>query len=73
MTETTAFQTTCELLEQLTTMTRAEARGTVRITLKEAGIDPRRATVAAAPSQSRGSSPPPSARRPAPDPRSRRP
>lgn len=46
MTETIAFQTACELLEQLTIMTRAEARGTVRITLKEAGVDPCLATPA---------------------------
>jgi len=37
--ESTAFGFTCEELERATSLDRLEARGTVRIALKEAGLD----------------------------------
>lgn len=40
MSETIIFDTVCEQLEQRTSMDRLEARGTVRIALKGAGLDP---------------------------------
>jgi hypothetical protein len=40
MAELTAFDHVCEKLEQLTAFSRLEARGTIRIALKEAGLDP---------------------------------
>jgi len=40
MADLTAFEQTCEGLEQLTELSRLEARGTLRIALKEAGLDP---------------------------------
>lgn len=39
-----AFEVVCEALESLTKMTRSEARGTVRITLKQIGLDPTHVT-----------------------------
>jgi hypothetical protein len=38
------FERVCETLEERTDMNRLEARGTVRIALKEAGLDPRHVT-----------------------------
>ncbi len=38
------FERVCEELEQRTEMNRLESRGTVRLALKEAGLDPRRVT-----------------------------
>lgn len=38
MSESRAFTLVCSELEQLTRMTRLEARGTVRLALKEAGL-----------------------------------
>jgi hypothetical protein len=46
MPDLTAFERACESLERLTQLSRIEARGTMRIALKEAGLDP--ATVKAA-------------------------
>ena len=40
MADLTAFEHACESLEQLTELSRLEARGTLRIALKEAGLDP---------------------------------
>lgn len=40
MADRTVFECACEVLEQLTQLSRLEARGTVRIALKEAGLDP---------------------------------
>lgn len=44
MADTTAFDFTCEALERLTSLDRLEARGTVRIALKQAGLEPRSVT-----------------------------
>ena len=41
MADLTAFEQACESLEQLTELSRLEARGTLRIALKEAGLDRR--------------------------------
>jgi hypothetical protein len=38
--ETRSFTSVCERLDSLTKLDRLEARGTVRLALKEAGIDP---------------------------------
>jgi hypothetical protein len=46
MADRAVFEQACESLEQLTPLSRLEARGTMRIVLKEAGLDP--ATVRAA-------------------------
>jgi hypothetical protein len=46
MADAQAFEFVCNELERLTKMTRLEARGTVRLALKEAGLAP--ATVRAA-------------------------
>jgi len=46
MADARAFEFVCDELERLTKMTRLEARGTVRLALKEAGLSP--ATVRAA-------------------------
>jgi hypothetical protein len=40
MAESSAFSVTCEALERGTSLDRLEARGTVRIALKQAGLDP---------------------------------
>ena len=40
MAELTAFDHACASLEELTQLSRLEARGTMRIALKEAGLDP---------------------------------
>jgi len=40
MADPTPFDHACDRLEQLTGFSRLEARGTVRIALKEAGLDP---------------------------------
>jgi hypothetical protein len=40
MADSTAFEHACSSLEELTQLSRLEARGTVRIALKEAGLDP---------------------------------
>jgi hypothetical protein len=40
MADLTAFEHACEGLEQLTELSRLETRGTLRIALKEAGLDP---------------------------------
>jgi hypothetical protein len=40
MADLTPFEHACERLEQLTGFSRLEARGTVRLALKEAGLDP---------------------------------
>jgi hypothetical protein len=39
MAETRAFTTVCEKLEGLTALDRLQARGTVRLALKQAGLD----------------------------------
>jgi hypothetical protein len=38
--ETRSFTVVCEMLESRTQLDRLEARGTIRLALKEAGIDP---------------------------------
>jgi hypothetical protein len=40
MSESRAFAHTCETLESRTPLNRLEARGTVRLALKEAGLEP---------------------------------
>ena len=40
MAELTVFEHACASLEELTQLSRLEARGTIRIALKEAGLDP---------------------------------
>lgn len=40
MAESNAFSVTCEALERETSFDRLEARGTVRLALKRAGLDP---------------------------------
>ncbi len=40
MDDSSAFAATCEALEALTSMSRLEARGTMRLALKEAGLEP---------------------------------
>jgi hypothetical protein len=40
MADLTVFEKACESLERLTQFSRLEARGTMRIALKEAGLDP---------------------------------
>jgi hypothetical protein len=44
MAGSTAFEWLCTALEESTTLERLEARGTVRIALKEAGLEPRTVT-----------------------------
>ena len=44
MADSEVFDFVCELLEELTALDRLEARGTVRIALKEAGLEPRSVT-----------------------------
>jgi hypothetical protein len=46
MAELTAFEHACESLERLTQLSRLEARGTIRIALKDAGLDPASVKVA---------------------------
>jgi len=46
MAGSTAFEWVCTALEESTTLERLEARGTVRIALKEAGLEPRTVTPA---------------------------
>jgi hypothetical protein len=46
MAGTGAFEWLCTALEESTTLERLEARGTVRIALKEAGLEPRAVTPA---------------------------
>lgn len=41
MADSEVFDFVCELLEGLTVLDRLEARGTVRIALKQAGLEPR--------------------------------
>lgn len=41
MAGSTAFEWVCSALEESTSLERLEARGTVRIALKEAGLEPR--------------------------------
>jgi len=45
MSDSEAFESACLALEELTHMNRAETRGTVRICLREAGLDAARVTV----------------------------
>jgi hypothetical protein len=45
MAESEVFDFVCEQLEQCTTLDRLEARGTVRITLKDAGLEARSVSV----------------------------
>jgi adenine/guanine phosphoribosyltransferase-like PRPP-binding protein len=40
MANSEAFNTACTLLEELTELTRLEARGTVRLALKQSGLSP---------------------------------
>jgi hypothetical protein len=40
MPDPTAFELACQNLEELTGLSRLEARGTMRIALKEAGLEP---------------------------------
>ena len=40
MADLTVFECACTSLEELTQLSRLEARGTMRIALKEAGLDP---------------------------------
>ncbi len=40
MADLTVFEHACAVLEQLTQLSRLEARGTIRIALKETGLDP---------------------------------
>lgn len=44
MADDSAFELACDALEQRTRLDRLEARGTVRLVLKEAGLEPRNAT-----------------------------
>lgn len=44
MADSAAFDFVCEQLEQRTSLDRLEARGTVRISLKEAGLEARSVT-----------------------------
>ena len=44
MAHSDAFDVACEVLESATTLERIEARGTVRIALKAAGLDPKAVT-----------------------------
>ena len=46
MAGSTAFEWLCTAVEESTTLERLEARGTVRIALKEAGLEPRAVTPA---------------------------
>jgi hypothetical protein len=46
MADLTAFDQACEGLERLTQLSRLEARGTMRIALKEAGLNPASVKVA---------------------------
>lgn len=41
MADAAAFDTTCQLLEERTSLDRLEARGTVRLALKHAGLEAR--------------------------------
>jgi hypothetical protein len=41
MADSTAFDTLCQALEEHSSFDRLEARGTVRLALKNAGLDPR--------------------------------
>lgn len=40
MADSAAFERACECLEQRTSLNRLEARGTVRLAIKRAGLDP---------------------------------
>ena len=44
MASSSVFEWTCEALERSTTLERLEARGTLRLALKAAGLDPRDVT-----------------------------
>jgi len=44
MAEKALFDSLCEALEELTSLDRLEARGTVRLSLKQAGLEPRGVT-----------------------------
>jgi len=44
MADAAAFDLTCEVLERETALDRLEARGTIRLALKEAGLDARSVT-----------------------------
>jgi hypothetical protein len=45
MSDSNVFDLVCDELEQRTPLSRLEARGTVRLALKEAGLDPANVTV----------------------------
>jgi hypothetical protein len=44
MADSTAFELACEMLEHDTSLDRLEARGTIRLVLKSAGLDASRVT-----------------------------
>ena len=44
MADSPAFESVCELLENCTNLDRLESRGTVRLALKNAGLDPHNVT-----------------------------
>lgn len=44
MSDSSVFELVCEEVEQRSTLNRLEARGTVRLALKEAGLDPANVT-----------------------------
>jgi hypothetical protein len=46
MADSPSFELACESLERMTTLERLEARGTVRLALKAAGLEPRSVTPA---------------------------
>jgi hypothetical protein len=46
MAESQAFEQVCQALEDTSSLSRLEARGTVRLTLKEAGLDAKAVTPA---------------------------
>ncbi len=46
MPESRAFDIVCEALEELVDLSRLQARGTMRLTLKHAGFDPNNVSVA---------------------------
>jgi len=42
--ESPIFTVVCEVIEEMSTLSRLEARGTVRLAMKEAGLEPRDVT-----------------------------
>jgi hypothetical protein len=44
MAESRVFETVCDELERTTCLNRLESRGTIRLALKQAGLDPRNVT-----------------------------